>query len=62
MLALLRNQSGAQAIEYVAVCALVVLLLTGIMAVIQDGGGEEIGTAVLEKIKEWFTMWGEKSE
>ncbi|WP_126424951.1 TadE/TadG family type IV pilus assembly protein [Brevibacillus marinus] len=58
---LLRNQRGAQAIEYVAVCALVVLLLTGIMSVIQDGGGEEIGSAVLEKIKGWFTQWGEES-
>ncbi|UFJ40799.1 hypothetical protein LOK74_22865 [Brevibacillus humidisoli] len=57
----LKDQKGAQAIEYVAVCALVVLLLTGIMSAFEGEGGKEIGTAVLEKIKGWFTQWGNKS-
>lgn len=53
-----RGQRGAQAIEYVAVCALVVLLLTGIMSAFEGEAGKGIGTAVLEKIKGWFTQWG----
>ncbi|MBO8165503.1 MAG: hypothetical protein H0Z34_17640 [Brevibacillus sp.] len=52
------NQRGAQAIEYVAVCALVVLLLTGIMSAFEGEAGKGIGTAVVEKIKGWFTQWG----
>ncbi|RXT07830.1 hypothetical protein [Ammoniphilus sp. CFH 90114] len=51
----LRNERGAQAIEYVAVAALVVALLGTIITMIQ--GDNSIATAVLNKLRGFVNQW-----
>ena len=53
----LRNQKGAQAIEYVAVCAMVVVLLGAIIGAM-NSGSKDIGKVVVEKLKGWFESFG----
>ncbi|WP_438431165.1 hypothetical protein [Gorillibacterium sp. sgz500922] len=45
-----KNDRGAQAIEYVGLAALVVVLLVAIMGFVKDSGGETIGKKIIDKL------------
>lgn len=47
-----KNERGAQAIEYVGLAALVVVLLLAIMGFIQGSGGDSIGRKMIDKLKD----------
>lgn len=51
-----KNQRGAQAIEYVAVAGIIVALLVAIQAALSGKQGS-IATKVVEKLEKWLTQW-----
>jgi Flp pilus assembly pilin Flp len=51
-----KNQRGAQAIEYVAVAGIIVALLLAIKTAM-TGEKDAIAGDVVKKLKEWLTNW-----
>jgi hypothetical protein len=53
----LRREKGAETIEWIALAAVILVLLLSIMAVFSEQG-RAVGEAIIAKLLEWIGRWG----
>lgn len=52
-----KSEDGTTLVEYIAWTAVVLVLLTAIMAVFSEQG-QAVGGAIIAKLIEWINRWG----
>ncbi|MHA6482830.1 Flp family type IVb pilin [Paenibacillus sp. strain BS8-2] len=55
-LAVVRNEKGAQAIEYVGLVAIVVILIVALLPLFGGDGDDSIAKMLVDKIKEFINQ------
>ncbi len=53
----LRREKGVETVEWIALAAVILVLLLSIMAVFSEQG-RAVGEAIIAKLTEWINRWG----